>query len=776
MEELNPIVPTKVLPMLFLRGKVLLPNNIATIEIAREKSLATIEYALKNGRYIFLSCQRNPQEENPSFENVYQVGVIGFVKDIVPTISQRGKRAIVQVFSRAKILSFREGEVPFAEVTETEFVGEENIECEVLRNYCVEEYKKLLSNQKKRPEFEFLTKNSIKGHEFVNVATYGLPIDEKKKQLILETDELVDRFEILYKALLDLNEFIEVEKKIAQRVKSSMDKSQKEYYLREQLKAIHAELGDDEQEKEKLEKAIKDKNMPKEIEEKVLKELFKMSRMNPSSPDYTVIRGYLDWILDLPFNSFKQETIELKDAKDILEADHYGLEKVKERILEYLAVYKLTGKLNGPILCLVGPPGVGKTSIAGSIARALGREFVRMSVGGVKDEAEVRGHRKTYIGAMPGRIIFGMKEAKCNNPVFLLDEIDKISSDLRGDPPSALLEVLDPQQNNTFRDRYLEIPYDLSQVLFVTTANSLDTIPAPLLDRMEVISISGYTYKEKEEIAKRYLIPREIEKNGLNSKLIRFSEDGIKAIIEGYTRESGVRNLEREIASCCRKVATEYSLTKNSKLKTITAKTIAKYLGARKYEGTEMLEDSIVGVSTGLAWTQVGGTTLSIEVNLFDGKGNLTLTGKLGEVMQESAKTALSHVKSHAKEYNIDETLFETKDIHIHIPEGATPKDGPSAGITMATAIISALKNIAVSNQVAMTGEITLRGRVLAIGGLKEKALAAYSIGIRKVIIPSANVKDLEQIPEAIRSQIKFIPVNNLKEVLAEALVQNENN
>ncbi len=771
MEELNPTQITRVLPMMFLRGKVLLPNNIATIDVARVKSLAVVDNAIKSGRYVFFACQKDRNIENPTIDDVYSVGVIGFIKEVLP-LGSNNKRVVVQVFSRAKILAFKDGEVPSAEILEIPFSGEEDIEAQVLRNYCIDEYKKLIANQKKRPELEFLTKNNVTGHEFVNVATFGLPLEESKKQEILEQESLVLRLEILYKSLINLNDFIDVEKKIAQRVKESMDKSQKEYYLREQLKAIHAELGDDEQEKEKLEKQIKDKKMPKEIEEKVLKELFKMSRMNPSSPDYTVIRGYLDWILDLPFNSFKQETVELKDAKEVLESDHYGLEKVKERILEYLAVYKLTGKLNGPILCLVGPPGVGKTSIAGSIARALGREFVRMSLGGVKDEAEVRGHRKTYIGAMPGRIIFGMKEAKCNNPVFLLDEIDKISSDLRGDPASALLEVLDPQQNSTFRDRYLEIPYDLSQVMFVTTANSLDTIPAPLLDRMEVISLSGYTYKEKEEIAKRYLIPREIEKNGLNKKLIKFTEDGIKAIIEGYTKEAGVRNLEREIGSVCRKVATEYSLNKTKKLRTISAINVADYLGASKYEGSEMLEDSIVGVSTGLAWTQVGGTTLSIEVNLFEGKGNLTLTGKLGEVMQESAKTALSHVRTNAEKYGIDKKLFETKDFHIHVPEGATPKDGPSAGITIATAIVSALTGKAVSNQVAMTGEITLRGRVLAIGGLKEKSLAAYSIGIRKVIIPHANLKDLEEIPEAIRSQITFVPVKELSQVLEEAIVK----
>ncbi len=768
MEEKSSI-PTKSLPMIYLRGKVLLPNNIATIDVGREKSVKAINYATENGRYIFFATQKNANIENPTANDVYGVGVIGFVKEVI-NLSGNNKRVVVQVFSRAQIISIIESEIPFAEIVESEFVGEDDNESKVYRKLIATEYNKVLSNHKKRPnQPDFLTNEDIGGHEFVNVVTFSVPLEEKSKQKILETSTLNERLELLLKSMKEFNDFIDVEKRIAEKVKASMDKSQKEYYLREQLKAIHSELGDDEKEIDGLEKAIKDKKMPAEVEEKVLKELFRMSKMNPSSPDYTVLRGYIDWIIDLPFNQFEQETVELADAKEVLDKEHYGLEKVKDRILEYLAVYKLTGKLNGPILCLVGPPGVGKTSIAGSIARALNRKFVRMSLGGVKDEAEVRGHRKTYIGAMPGRIIFGMKEAKCNNPVFLLDEIDKISSDLRGDPASALLEVLDPEQNSTFRDRYLEIPYDLSQVLFVTTANSLDTIPQPLLDRMEVLDISGYTYKDKEEIAKRYLIPKEMDKNGINSKLIAFTDEGVKAIIEGYTKEAGVRNLEREIGSVCRKVATEYSLTKKKKLRTITEKNINKYLGVRKFEGSEKLENALVGVATGLAWTQFGGTTLSIEVNLMEGKGNLILTGKLGEVMQESAKTALSHIKANAETYGIDKEILEKNDIHIHVPEGATPKDGPSAGITIATAILSALTGKKVDNNIAMTGEITLRGRVLAIGGLKEKSLAAYRIGIKKVIIPEANLKDLEDIPSAIRSQIKFIPVSEVTKVFAEA-------
>ncbi len=768
MEDKSTIA-TKSLPMIYLRGKVLFPNNIATIDVGREKSVKAINYATDNGRYLFFATQKSASIENPTANDVYGMGVIGFVKEVI-NLSGNNKRVVVQVFSRAQIISISDGDIPFAEIVESDFEGEDDNESRVYRKLIATEYNKVLSNHKKRPnQPDFLTNEEIGGHEFVNVVTFSVPLEEKSKQQILEKSLLNERLELLLKSMKEFNDFIDVEKRIAEKVKASMDKSQKEYYLREQLKAIHSELGDDEKEIDGLEQAIKDKKMPTEVEEKVLKELFRMSKMNPSSPDYTVLRGYIDWIIDLPFNQFEQETVELSDAKEVLDKEHYGLEKVKDRILEYLAVYKLTGKLNGPILCLVGPPGVGKTSIAGSIARALNRKFVRMSLGGVKDEAEVRGHRKTYIGAMPGRIIFGMKEAKCNNPVFLLDEIDKISSDLRGDPASALLEVLDPEQNSTFRDRYLEIPYDLSQVLFVTTANSLDTIPQPLLDRMEVLNISGYTYKDKEEIAKRYLIPKEMEKNGINSKLINFSDDGVKAIIEGYTKEAGVRNLEREIGSVCRKVATEYSLTKKKKLKTITEKNISKYLGVRKFEGSEKLENAEIGVATGLAWTQFGGTTLSIEVNLMEGKGNLILTGKLGEVMQESAKTALSHIKAKAEEYGVNKELLEKNDIHIHVPEGATPKDGPSAGITIATAILSALTGKKVDNNIAMTGEITLRGRVLAIGGLKEKALAAYRIGIKKVIIPHANLKDLEDIPSAIRSQIKFIPVEEVTKVFAEA-------
>ena len=515
--------------------------------------------------------------------------------------------------------------------------------------------------------------------------------------------------------------------------------------------------------------------MPTEVEEKALKELARMDKMNPSSPDYTVLGGYLDWLLDLPYNEETKDETDLKSAEKILDEDHYGLEKVKRRITEYLAVLKLTGKVGGSILCLYGPPGVGKTSVAKSVARALNRKFVRMSLGGVKDEAEIRGHRKTYVGAIPGRIIYAMKEAGTINPVILLDEIDKLSSDLRGDPASALLEVLDPEQNSTFRDRYLEVPYDLSKVLFITTANTLDTVPAPLLDRMEVIELGGYTRNEKFEIAKRYLIPKEKEKNGISAYTVNFTEDGIYELIDGYTKEAGVRNLEREIGGVCRKIATKIAEGVRRKRFIVDTAEVKNLLGAEKFSATDELRGDEIGAATGLAWTSVGGVTLTIEVALMKGKGALMLTGKLGEVMQESAKIACSYVRLHTAELGIDPTVFENTDIHIHVPEGATPKDGPSAGITITTAVISAFTGRKVRGDVAMTGEVTLRGKVLPIGGLKEKSLAAFRLGIRNIIIPKGNVKDLEEIPENIRAELTFNPVENMNEVCAIALKDADN-
>ena len=542
--------------------------------------------------------------------------------------------------------------------------------------------------------------------------------------------------------------------------------------MREQLKAIHTELGDDENEKDELEKRIKAKGMPEEVEEKALKELSRMSRMQSSSPDYNVIRNYLDWLLDLEWQKATEDTEKLSDAAAVLDEDHYGLEKIKERITEYLAVLKLTGGINAPILCFVGPPGVGKTSIATSVARALGRNFVRMSLGGVRDEAEIRGHRKTYVGAMPGRIISAIKNAGSVNPVFLLDEIDKLSSDsFHGDPSSALLEVLDPAQNSTFRDRYLEVPYDLSKVLFITTANDLSTIPEPLLDRMEIIKLSGYTQEEKREIAKRYLIPKKREANGLEEGEAVFTDKAVDRICDGYTREAGVRSLERQLDAVCRKIAVKKA--NGEKLnENVTEEAVAEYLGAPRYErGDEMPKRDLVGAATGLAWTSVGGTTLTIEVSAMQGKGDILLTGKLGDVMKESARAAISYIRSNAESFGLSDENFKNTDIHVHVPEGATPKDGPSAGITMATAILSAFTKKPVRRDIAMTGEITLRGRVLPIGALKEKSLAAYRIGVKDVIIPQDNLKDLEEVPEVVKENVHFIPVDSVGDVFKNAII-----
>ena len=567
------------------------------------------------------------------------------------------------------------------------------------------------------------------------------------------------------------SEIAALAKKIGEEVRKNIDKAQKEYYLREQLKVIHSELGDDMEEAELLREKILEKHLPEKIEEKVLHDLQRMTKTSPSSPEYTVLAGYLDWVVNLPWSEQSEDTDSLAEVEKVLNDDHYGLEKIKERIVEYLAVHKLTGALKSPILCLVGPPGVGKTSIASSIARSLGRKFVRMSLGGVKDEAEIRGHRRTYVGAMPGRVIYEIKNAGKSNPVFLLDEVDKISSDMRGDPSSALLEVLDPEQNATFRDRYLELPYDLSKVMFIATANTLDTIPAPLRDRMEIIELSGYTPQEKLEIAKRYLVPKKKKECGLDENAVNFTDGAITEMITGYTMEAGVRGLERAVGSVCRKAAVRVAKKEVRGKLNITKKNLEEFLGAKRFHRDgEMLEKDEVGTATGLAWTAVGGTTLTIEVSTMQGKGEITLTGQLGDVMQESARAAISFLRSNADKYGLTEDAFEKTDIHVHVPEGATPKDGPSAGITMATAILSALTQSPVRRDIAMTGEITLHGKVLPIGGLKEKALAASRIGIHDVIIPEENRKDMEEIPETVRKDLNFICVNNVDQVFRTAI------
>lgn len=760
------------LPMIALRGKVILPNVYTSFDVGRIKSLAAVNAAVDSENpLVFVSAQKDAKVETPSLKDVFEIGTVCRIKNVT-RMPGDNIRVNVNALFAAKIVTSEDNDKYFS-VTVKEIEGDfTDTETEAYLRIVKTELTNFLSQPNVKANKEVFSNVLAldKPLEFVYAATYNMNFKEGDKQRILEIPDTKTKLYEFLNLLVQEIEIAKVEKSIAEKVKINVEKSQREYYLREQLKAIHSELGDDEDELENLKQRILDKKMPSEVEEKALKELSRMDKMNPSSPDYTVLNTYLDWLLDLPFNEESKDRESLLDAEAILEADHYGLEKVKERIVEYLAVLKLTGKVGGSILCLYGPPGVGKTSIAKSVARALDRKFVRMSLGGVKDEAEIRGHRKTYVGAMPGRIMYAMKDAGTCNPVVLLDEIDKLSSDLRGDPASALLEVLDPEQNSTFRDRYLEIPYDLSKVLFITTANSLDSIPSPLLDRMEVIELSGYTRNEKAEIAKRYLVPKEIEKNGLDSKKIEFTESGVYRLIDGFTREAGVRNLEREIGGVCRKAATSFAEGKRKRKYVIDADEVGALLGADRFSYTDELRNDEVGCATGLAWTQVGGTTLPVEVALYKGKGNLVLTGKLGDVMQESAKIALTYVKMHSTELGIDEKEFENNDVHIHVPEGATPKDGPSAGVTLTTAIASAFTGRKVRGDIAMTGEVTLRGKVLPIGGLKEKSLAAYRLGVRNVIIPDKNEKDLEEIPSNIRKEMKFVPVSDLREVLSTAL------
>ncbi len=765
-------INVKTLPMLVLRGKVLFPNIYTTLDVSRVKSLQAVVNAMTEGTRIFVATQKNSFDEDPQPADIFRTGVVCNIKKVVK-LTETNLRIHVEGVERAVLLSVESSD-GFYKVTtqETPDVHSENdTEEAAYLSVAKSKFEEYVSANKK---FSAELKDGLIGiessEEFVNVASFNLAINESQKQRILEEKYTLKRLELLAIALDGLISRQDIEKAIAARVQKSVEKSQKEYYLREQLKAIHSELGDDESELEDLRAKINAKIMPEEDRAKVIKELDRMSRMSSASPDYTVLRTYIDWIVDLPFGEKTADRESLSEAIDILNADHFGLEKVKERIIEYIAVLKLTKKIGGSIICLVGPPGVGKTSVAGSIARALDRKFVRMSLGGVKDEAEVRGHRKTYIGAMPGRIIYGIKNAGVSNPVFLLDEIDKLSSDLRGDPASALLEVLDPEQNKTFRDRYLEISYDLSDVLFITTANSLETIPAPLLDRMEVISLDGYTREEKLEIAKRYLVPKRLAANGLTAKNAAISDDAVDAIIKGYTLEAGVRSLERQIDAVLRKIATRLAEKGKLKKQNVSPENLTEYLGQPRYGDDEYLKDDEIGCVNGLAWTAYGGSTLTIEVSVMPGKGEIRLTGKLGDVMKESAHAAISYIRVHSASYGINEKVFSENDIHIHVPEGATPKDGPSAGVTMATAILSALTGRKVRKDVAMTGEITLHGKVLPIGGLKEKALAAFRAGIYTIIIPKQNEKDVEDVPSNIKAKMDIIPVADVKDVFAIAL------
>ncbi len=766
------LLRTNVLPIIALRGKIAFPHVSMSFEVGRSITLKAVERAsATTDRTLFICTQKITEKDEITPDDLYQVGCVSKIKQI-SQLPGGIVRVSVEGLYRAKLRtwSFEEG-CFHGVVDEIATVrGEEMWEDAYLRTAKELVKDVLLNDGKITKEIYGKYEHVQDPDEYINCILAIMRVKTEIKQQILEERRTIERLKHFEKCLNDELEISKIEKKISTAVRKNIDKSQKEYFLREQIKAIHAELGDDGKEEDEYRQKIQAKGLPKEVEEKCLKEIDRLSKMNSNSPEYTVITGYLDQILELAWTKKTEDTQKLSDCVKILEADHYGLEKIKERITEYLAVLKLTGEMKAPVLCFVGPPGVGKTSIARSIARALNRKFVRMSLGGVKDEAEIRGHRRTYIGAMPGRVIYAMKNAGSINPVFLLDEIDKISSDMRGDPASALLEVLDPEQNDTFRDRFLEVPYDLSKVLFLTTANSLDTIPAPLRDRMEIIEVSGYTQEEKIEIAKRYLIPKQLKANGLTASAAKFTLDGIRAVIEGYTREAGVRTLERTLGTVVRKIAVLHADEADKPLEKLDRKRVLELLGSPRFTGDEIRKEEEVGAVTGLAWTAVGGTTLTVEACLVPGKGEVKLTGKLGDVMKESAQAALTYIRAHANKYGIEKLAFENYDLHIHVPEGATPKDGPSAGITMATAILSAFTGRKARRDVAMTGEITLRGKVLPIGGLKEKALAARRIGIKTVIMPIENQKDVEEIPETVRKDITFIPVSTVEEVFALAL------
>ncbi|MBO2943959.1 endopeptidase La [Paenibacillus sp. F411] len=762
-------------PLLPLRGLLVYPSMVLHLDVGREKSVKALEKAMVEDNLILLCSQSEVNIEEPTQEDIFRIGTIANVRQMLK-LPNGTIRVLVEGMERAEIIEYTDNE-EFYEVLARELPEEENDDFEVsaLMRTVLSQFENYINLSKKvTPETLAAVSDIDEPGRLADVITSHLSLKIKDKQEILETIDVRKRLEKLLDILNNEREVLELERKINQRVKKQMEKTQKEYYLREQMKAIQKELGDKEGrtgEVEELRSQLQDLELPEAVREKVEKEIDRLEKMPASSAEGGVIRNYVDWLLALPWTSETEDDLDIKKAEQVLDEDHYGLEKPKERVLEYLAVQKLVKKLKGPILCLVGPPGVGKTSLARSIARSLERKFVRISLGGVRDEAEIRGHRRTYVGAMPGRIVQGMKTAGSRNPVFLLDEIDKMASDFRGDPASALLEVLDPEQNNTFSDHFVELPFDLSQVMFVTTANALHTIPRPLLDRMEVLYIPGYTELEKQQIATRYLLPKQKRDHGLEPDQLHLEEDALLKVIREYTRESGVRNLEQQIAALCRKTAKKI-VTSEPGVITITAEDIKEYLGVPKFRyGMAELEDQI-GSVTGLAWTEVGGDTLTIEVTVVPGSGKLTLTGKLGDVMKESAQAAFSYTRSKAGELGIQDDFHEKLDVHIHIPEGAIPKDGPSAGITIATALISALTKRHVNRAVAMTGEITLRGRVLPIGGLKEKSLAAHRAGYKKILLPKDNERDLREIPDSVKNDVEFVPVSHMDQVLQHALVE----
>ena len=765
------------LPLLALRGILVFPSMVIHLDVGREKSIASLETAMMGDQTIFLSSQKEVAIDDPKPEDIYRVGTIAKISQMLK-LPNGTIRVLVEGLERAEIIRYVEEEKEYiVEIKKLEDIHGDEHEEEALMRQLISQFGQYIKVSRKVTKETLATVQDIEEPSRLTfMISSHLPIKIKDKQELLEFDHVIKRMQHLLTIITNEKKVLDLERKIGKRVQTSMEQTQKEYYLREQLKAIQQELGESDDkisEIDRLREQILERKMPEKVTEVALKELERFERIPQSSSESAVIRNYIDWLISLPWTEKTEDTIEIEQAEKILNEDHYGLDKVKERILEYLAVQKLTKSIKGPILCLVGPPGVGKTSLAKSIARSINREFVRISLGGVRDEAEIRGHRRTYIGAMPGRIIQGMKRAGTINPVFLLDEIDKMANDFRGDPASAMLEVLDPEQNHNFSDHYIEETYDLSNVMFVATANYVNNIPEPLLDRMEVISIAGYTELEKLHIAKQHLIPKQLKENGLQKGNLQIRDEALRSVIREYTREAGVRGLERTIATLCRKAA-KLIVSGEQKRVIVTEKRLEELLGKPIYRYGRMEKENQVGTATGLAYTAVGGDTLSIEVTHYPGKGELILTGKLGEVMRESAQAAFSYIRARADELKIPKDFHEKYDIHIHVPEGATPKDGPSAGITMATSLVSALTGRAVKRNVGMTGEITLRGHVLPIGGLKEKSLSAHRAGLTRIIIPADNERDIEDIPESVREDLTFILVSHLDEVLKHALVEED--
>ena len=773
-------IENRTLPLIPLRGISIFPYMVIHFDVGRDKSIEALEQSMLDDSHILLCTQKNPKVDEPGVDDFYHVGTVAKVKQMLK-LPGGSIRVLVEGISRGRVIHVTQDDPYFeAEIEDMTYNPEDienNPDIEAAMRLVIEDLEEYISlNSKVSSEVLISISDIDDPGRLADVISSYIFLKQEDDQQILESFDFYERLENLHGILQKEIELLRIEDKINQRVKKQINKVQKEYYLKEQLKAIQKELGEDDDisgDVEDYKTKIDKLKLPKEVKDKALKEVDRLTKMSPHSAEVGVIRTYLDWIVELPWNKESKEKVDIKKARQVLDDDHYGLEDVKERILEFIAIRKLTNSMKGPILCLVGPPGVGKTSIARSIAKSLNREFVRMSLGGVRDEAEIRGHRRTYVGSMPGRIISSIKKAGTKNPLFLFDEIDKLASDFRGDPASALLEVLDPEQNSTFTDHFMDVPFDLSKVFFLTTANTTSSIPGPLLDRMEVIRISGYTDEEKLQISLKYLLPKQMKEHGLKDNQLIISEPALKGVISYYTREAGVRNLERNIANICRKAAKKIV---EDDLKTIrvNAGNLENYLGSKIYRFDSVDEKNQIGVANGLAWTAVGGETLSIEVTTMKGTGKVQLTGKLGDVMKESAMTGISYIRANSDRLNINSDFHKDMDIHIHVPEGAIPKDGPSAGITIVTAVTSALSNTPIDRELAMTGEVTLRGRVLPIGGVKEKVLAAHRMGIKKVLLPYDNGKDLDDIPDRVKKKMEFVLVKNMDEVLEHALIKKE--